>query len=79
MNYERTFRIDRLYHQFLQKRNVSIEFLNELILKLEEHNFIKLLDGRQRYIELDKLTNRQNRDELFKLVHKIGVSEKNAS
>lgn len=66
--HNRTFRIDRLYFQFLKPKGLSIELLHELQTLMIEHGFITMEDGLERYIETEKLTSRQHRDELFKLI-----------
>lgn len=72
MEFKRTFKVDTLYHKFLKARNVPLEYLSELVLKLEEQKFIELIGSGERYSELEKLISRQNRDELFKLIYSIG-------
>ena len=69
--HNRTFRLDRLYFQFLKPKGLSIELLHELQTLMIEHGFITMEDGLERYSETQKLTNRQNRDELFKIIERI--------
>lgn len=64
----RTFRLDRLYFQFLKPKGLSIELLHELQTLMIEHGFINMEDGLERYSETEKLTSRQHRDELFKII-----------
>jgi hypothetical protein len=64
-----TYRLDRLYYQLLKPRQGKRESLTALVTKLEEANFIKVMQGR--YSETEKLTNSQNRKELFKLVQGV--------
>lgn len=66
--HDRTFRLDRLYFQFLKPKGLSIELLHEFQLLMIEHGFINMEDGRERYTETQKLTSREHRDELFKLI-----------
>lgn len=75
MKHDRTFRIDRLYHKFLKPKNIPIEKLHDLIQLLDSSGFIELVlqhdeidTASDRYIETEKLTSRQHRDELFKLI-----------
>lgn len=68
-----TYRIDRLYHKFLKPEGISIEKLHFLATELFEHGFIELLRSEddpdlERYFETEKLTSRQHRDELFKII-----------
>ena len=67
----RTFRTDRLYHQFLKPKSISLEKLPLLVTKLYEAQFIELYHNfgdDERYSETEKLTGRENRDELFKII-----------
>lgn len=69
--HDRTFRLDRLYHQLLKPKGIELEKLPLLVTKLYESGFIELYHSfgdDERYSETEKLTNRQNRDELFKLI-----------
>ncbi|HZX13686.1 MAG TPA: hypothetical protein VFF49_04725 [Thermodesulfobacteriota bacterium] len=70
----RTFRTDRLYHQFLKPKSISLEKLPLLVTKLSEAQFIELHhnfgDG-ERYSETEKLTGRKHRDELFKILQSL--------
>lgn len=75
MNFERTFALTRLYHQFLKPKRVDASALSDLVTRLYEARFIDLYTREEnsgtvveRYIELPKLTEREHRDELFKLV-----------
>ena len=69
---ERTFRIDRLYNQFLKPKNIPLDRLPFLVSKLYEARFIELYgqpdSEAERYSENEKLTSRQHRDELFKII-----------
>ena len=70
----RTFRTDRLYHQFLKPRSIELEKLPLLVTKLYESGFIELYHNfgdDERYSETEKLTGREHRDELFKIVSKL--------
>ena len=71
---DRTFRTDRLYHQFLKPKNIELEKLPLLVTKLYESGFIELYHNfgdDERYSETEKLTSRQHRDELFKIIHEL--------
>lgn len=70
--HDRTFRLDRLYHQFLKPKGIELEKLPLLVTKLYESGFIEIFryptSELERYSETEKLANRQNRDELFKII-----------
>lgn len=66
-NFKRTFRIDRLFYKYLKPKRVGKQYLNDFAMLLEAHGFIDLLPG-DRYQETEKLTGRDNNQELFKLV-----------
>lgn len=73
---QRTFRLDRLYHQFLKPKLIPLEKLTELVEGLYQAGFIDLMPNGpdspdQRYSETEKLTGREHRDELFKIVSKL--------
>lgn len=70
MEYLRSFRLDKLYHQFLKPQGLSIELIEPLAKALESSNFIELQDN-DRYCALDKLTQGKNRPELFKIIQKL--------
>jgi hypothetical protein len=63
MEYSRTFRVDRLYHQFIKPRSLSID-VNTLASDLHIRGFIKLLTY-DRYLETAKLTERKHNKELY--------------
>lgn len=70
----RTFRTERLYHQFLKPKGIELEKLPLLVTKLYEAQFIELYHNfgdDERYSETEKLTGREHRDELFKIVSKL--------
>lgn len=72
--HDRTFRLDRLYFQFLKPKSIELEKLPLLVTKLYESGFIELyhhFGDDERYTETEKLTNRQNRDELFKIIQEL--------
>lgn len=76
MKHARTFRIDRLYHKFLKPQGMSSDLVGILATRLQDHDFIAIHwdDERllgDRYEETEKLTNRKNKDELFKLINEI--------
>lgn len=69
--HDRTFRTDRLYHQLLKPKGIELEKLPLLVTKLYESGFIELyhdFGDDERYSETEKLTSRNNRDELFKII-----------
>lgn len=69
--HDRTFRLDRLYHQLLKPKGIELEKLPLLVTKLYESGFIELyhdFGDDERYSETEKLTSRNNRDELFKII-----------
>lgn len=72
MNNIKTFRLEKLYFKFLKPKNIPIEKLQELADLLHEQNFIHYVYQNQtnglRYSETEKLTGREHRDELFKLI-----------
>lgn len=76
MNHPKTFRLDKLYHQFLKPAGLPIDALPELATRLYEAGFIDLFRDRnnpelERYAETPKLTERLARDELFKLIGRL--------
>jgi hypothetical protein len=71
--HQRTFRLDRLYNQFLKPKGIPLDKLPFLVSRLYEQGFIQLVrdpsdPDLERYSETEKLTGRMHRDELFKLV-----------
>lgn len=71
MRPQRTFRIDRLYFQFLKPKSIELEKFPLFVTKLYESGFIELyhhFGDDERYTETEKLTSRQHRDELFKII-----------
>lgn len=69
--HQRTFRLDRLYHQLLKPKGIELEKLPLFVTKLYESGFIELyhhFGDDERYSETEKLTSRNNRDELFKII-----------
>lgn len=77
MEYRETHRLDRLYFKFLKPRGMSRDLLESMAVRLFEAGFIDLLQDEsgniERYSENEKLTSRQHRDELFKIVNKKEV------
>jgi DNA-binding transcriptional ArsR family regulator len=76
LKHTRTFRLDKLYNQFLKPKNIPLEQLPFLISKLYEAGFITVVRDSQdpdleRYSETEKLTSRQHRDELFKIIERL--------
>lgn len=80
MTHPRTYRIDKLYNQFLKPKGIGIDRLDALIDRLLAQGFIAI-DGRlsvhstdlERYSETEKLTSMEHKSELFKLIQ--GVSK----
>lgn len=75
----RTFTIGRLYFQFLEPKQIPIERLGTLVLRLHEAGFIDLFEsseplGGERYTETAKLTGREHRDELFSIIQTLKES-----
>lgn len=68
-NFKRTFRKDRLYFRYLKPKRVGLQYLDDFAMLLEAKGFIDLLPG-DRYQETDKLTDRKDNQELFKLITK---------
>jgi len=71
--HDRTFKMDRLYFQFLKPKGIHRDKLFELFDSLYQSGFIQIVpdDARTnetRYIETEKLTSRNNSDELFKII-----------
>lgn len=74
----RTFRLDRLYHQFLKPKGILIDQLPILVTKLYEAGFIEVFHDElnpslERYSETEKLTNRKHGDELFKIIGTLKI------
>ena len=72
----RTFRLDRLYHQFLKPHDLSLDHLPILVSKLFEHEFIDLFQvdvgsDEERYSETDKLSSKKHKKELFNLIRSL--------
>lgn len=70
---KRTFAIERVFHQLMEPRGVPREQLVNTVAALSREDFIELhLDGPLiRYSETDKLTNGENKKELFKLLERM--------
>ena len=71
--HDRTFKMDRLYFQFLKPKGIHRDKLFELFDSLYQSGFIQIVpdDARTnetRYTETEKLTSRNNRDKLFKII-----------
>jgi len=76
MTFTRTYKTERLYHQFLKPKGISIDKLPFLVARLYSQGFIELFRSSvepdyERYAETEKLTSRQHRDELFKLIQEL--------
>ena len=72
----RTFRLDRLYHQFLKPKGIPLDKLPFLVSKLYEAGFIEVFHENndpdsERYFETEKLTSREHRDDLFKIIQEL--------
>ena len=68
--HRRTFRIDKLYHAFLKLKGAPKSSTYRLAETLQAKGFIDLLPG-DRYSETDKMTLRQNQNELFRTVQEV--------
>lgn len=66
--HDRTFRLDRLYFQFLKPKGIELDKLMNFQVLMIEHGFINMESCLKRYTETEKLTSRQHRDELFKII-----------
>ena len=74
--HDRTFKMDRLYFQFLKPKGIHRDKLFELFDSLYQSGFIQIVPddagtNEARYIETEKLTGRLHRDELFKLIEEL--------
>lgn len=69
-NFERTFRLDRLYHKFLKPKGHKLEHLESLIEALVISDFIKVIND-ERYSETEKLSSGKHKSELFKLIGEL--------
>jgi hypothetical protein len=69
-DFKRTFRLDRLYHQFLKPRGLCQADAHVLAHALTREGFIEMVDA-DRYSETEKLTSRMHRDELFRTVQGV--------
>lgn len=73
MSHPRTFRTDKLYHQFLKPAGVPLECLTDFVTELHCEGFIVPIppegeDASWRYYETKKLTSGDYKDDLFKLI-----------
>lgn len=77
MKNPRTFRVGRLFHQLMKPLSIPIDRLDLLVERLSVSGFIQTfpgespenpIDGVLRYSETVKMTSKQNRSELFKIV-----------
>ena len=66
--HRRTFRLDRLYHQFMKPKGVPLTELQNFAVLLEAHGFIVSDFHLERYFEDEKLTDGKNGAELFALL-----------
>lgn len=76
MKHSRTFRLDKLYNQFLKPKGIDASQLPFLVSRLYAAGFIQVFsDPRdvdlERYSETEKLTSRKHRDELFKIIEEL--------
>lgn len=65
--FPRTFRLDRLYYQFLRPNGMPLTLLQDFASRLEVHGFIRLNDDGERYSETDRLSGGHHQ-ELFRLI-----------
>lgn len=78
--HDRTFKMDRLYFQFLKPKGIHRDKLFELFDSLYQSGFIQIVPddagtNEARYIETEKLTSRQHRDELFKIIQELSHAQ----
>ena len=76
MNPERTFRMDRLYHQFLKPNRIGMDQLPFLATKLYEAGFIEIhaADSAievERYSENPKLYTGHHKKQLFTIIEDL--------
>jgi hypothetical protein len=74
-DFRQTYRLDRLYHKLLRPKGIDVMRLDATARALMEQGFIEFCDYGQRYMETEKLLNRKNKKELFKLIEKIRKEE----
>lgn len=73
--FSRSYRLDTLHHKFLKPKSIPIDRLEEFAVALWEAKFIDFVPNKdqrnpniERYADTDKMTSREHRDELFKIV-----------
>lgn len=72
----RTYKLAKLYHQFLSPHNIyGDKPREELIQALLESNFINIAQN-NRYSESNKLIRGEHKNELFKIINKIVLNNK---
>ncbi len=83
MKHQRTFRLDKLWHGFLKPHGVEFDRLNEFAEALESQGFIETRQPNEksnhsRYVELEPLKrmNRNDRNEVFKIIFKLKEAQK---
>lgn len=69
--YKRTYRIDKLYHQFLKPKGLGYNRLLDLLDGLTRADFIEVDASTARYTENDKMTDGKHRKELFDIVRRL--------
>lgn len=79
MSHHRTFRLDHLYHKFLEPQGLSADSLSDLATALEDWGLIEVYisDGGPRYRELPKLVEGSHRTKIFKLISKLKREARN--
>lgn len=70
MEHARTFRLDRLYHQFLKPKGIKYFYTDAFATALYNNGFITWA-GEGRYSETRKLSDQKHRGQLFKLVQEF--------
>jgi len=76
MKHPRSFKLESLYHRFLKPKDIDISDLPRFVSMMYAAGFIDLYHDNEdpdveRYVELEKLTSREHRDELFKLIQSL--------
>ena len=69
-DFNRTFRIDKLYHQFLKPKDIKYIHVDAFAIALYNAGFIRW-EGDNRYSETRKLIKQEHKKELFKLIQEF--------